>query len=550
MSVRSKRNIITSNDPLYMLRWRFALVLAIIGIVASIGGIIAQFVALEGRVTVVGMIGPAILLFLSLVVVILLRRESLAPASLILISGYSISLLLVSELGVLLLIGVLILISGATLGNRFIYILSNVIVFGRYGYDLLLIVQENQLTPTDEGSLLTIIISSLVIVSVTTRYFVSVANETARSAARTAELLRATADIGQITSRYLNRNELFEHSVELIRDRFAFYHVQIFLVDEQREYASLIASTGEVGERLISRGHRLRVGSQSVIGRVTQVGEPVVSLDTDTDNIHTVNELLPNTRSELALPIFEADRIIGALDVQSTQRNAFSGDDVQALQAMANQLSTSIRNAKLFEAQEHSVRENKRLFLEAETNLREIQRLNNQLVKNAWENYLSGNEEAGAVTLQDGDMSANAEWTPVMREAQRRHRPVTRKEGEQRITSVPVVLRGQVLGAIEVVTDDVREADKMEIVQAVAQRLVTNLDNIRLYEEAQAATEQEQRINSIVTNYQSAATVEDMLQITLKELSETLNADTGTIRMGLAHTHTPGTSSNGSSSHD
>ncbi|MBC7871720.1 MAG: GAF domain-containing protein, partial [Chitinophagaceae bacterium] len=157
---------------------------------------------------------------------------------------------------------------------------------------------------------------------------------------RSSELLRASAEIAQITSNTLDLKALFSEAVELIRDRFDYYHVQIFLLDDARESAVLVASTGEVGQQLMVRGHKLAVGSQSVIGRVTQTGEPVTARDTDHDEVHARNELLPNTRAELALPILDGERIIGALDVQSIRRDAFNDTDLQALQVMSNQLAT------------------------------------------------------------------------------------------------------------------------------------------------------------------------------------------------------------------
>jgi GAF domain-containing protein len=97
-----------------------------------------------------------------------------------------------------------------------------------------------------------------------------------------------------------------------------------------------------------------------------------------------------------------------------------------------------------------------------------------------------------------------------------------------------VVLRGEVIGAIEVEPgDSAAQSDTVEMVQAIAQRLASSLDNARLYEEAQVATAQEQRINQIVTQYQAATTVDDLLRITLTELSEALGAQRGAIRLGM-----------------
>lgn len=365
-------------------------------------------------------------------------------------------------------------------------------------------------------------------------YLASMLDEMVKRARRNADLLTATAEVGQITAKILDLDELFTRAVELIRDRFAYYHVQIFMVDDKRTVARLVASTGDIGLSMIESEHQIRVGSRSVIGRVTQVGEPFIIHDTRNDPTFIKNDLLPATCSELALPILDGDRIIGALDVQSTRVNAFKLTDIQALQVMTTQLGTAIRNARLFEAQSSSLQENKRLFFESEANLREIQRLNRQLTRKVWGDYLQSKQTLQGITITKSDMVEEAEWTSDMVQASQRRRPIVNNEATKRTVAVPIALRGEVIGAIEVESSDqTRSDDLIEMVQTVAQRLAISLDNARLFEEAQQGTVQEQRINDIVAQFQTAATVDDLLQITVKELTETLGADAGTIRLGV-----------------
>lgn len=340
---------------------------------------------------------------------------------------------------------------------------------------------------------------------------------------KSTERLQVTTEVGRIASTMLDLDELLKTTVELISESFGYYHVQVFMVDEEREYANLVASTGRVGRDLLNRGHRLAVGSQSVIGRVTQLGDLVIARDTDGDSVHARNELLPSTRSELALPIIEGDQIIGALDVQSVDINAFSANDIQLLKVVAGQLTVAIRNARLFEIQAESVRENKRLFLESEASLREIQRLNRQLTHEVWENYQHGRSTGVVLSRQGGAVEPG--WTEGMVTASQTRRPVVNGT-----ISVPLMLRGAVIGAIEVEPGHTGQ-NAAEIVEAVASRLAINLDNARLFEESQQATAQEQHINMIVGQYQSALSVEELLQITLTELSQSLDAQVGKIRL-------------------
>lgn len=526
-------------DPMQGLRRRSVQILALICILAALGGLTAQL-AVAGQV---GLSGPGIgstslLVLAGAFALVFVNRNRIGLASILLLGVLAIAMWLVNVIGALLVVAVLVIIAGAALTSPGVYILLNAAVFGRLIFEFLVVLSTSGTTPTVEGGILVSIISALVIISTITRYFIDTAENAVRIATRTASLLQGTAEIGQITAGILKLDELFNRAVDMIRDRFAFYHVQIFMIDDDRKYATLVASTGEIGQRLLERKHRLAVGSQSVIGRVTQIGEPVIASDTDDDPHHAANELLPNTRSELALPIIDGDQIIGALDVQSTRRDAFREDDIQALQALTSQLANAIRNVRLFSRQEESVRLNQRLLLEARTNLREIQRLNSQLSGEAWQAYLEQPDANASIRLDEHELNTNVQWTPEMVQAVDLQHPVSRVDDQgNRITAVPITLRGEILGAIEVAETDTRETELIEMVQAVAQNLAVTLDRARLFEEAQEATSQEQRINRIVERYQTAPTVDEMLKITVEELTRTLGAEHSAIRVGMMPGH-------------
>lgn len=373
---------------------------------------------------------------------------------------------------------------------------------------------------------------SLIAAGLTTRYFIYVSQSFIDQSRRSAALLEATAEVGHSLSQYLELDELFRQSVDLIRDRFGFYHVQVFMLDESRTNANLVASTGEAGRRLLMRQHSLGVGSNSVIGMVTGRAEALIAVSGVAGSMHRFNELLPETKAELAVPIMDGDKVIGALDVQSRWTNAFSDGDVRALQSLANLLAGAIRNAQLFQTQAGSVQEQQRLLLDSEANLREIQRLNQQLTRTGWDEYLSNNREFAGVTVANERFSDDLSWSEPLIEATLKQRAVTRQVDNASVVAVPVMLRNEVIGAIEVEpAADVSQAETLEMLEAVAQRLATGLENARLFEESQASTMREQDINRIVSQYQAVTTVEDLLQITLRELSQTLGAERGAIRL-------------------
>lgn len=431
----------------------------------------------------------------------------------------------------LLLPGLLAILAAATLSGRAVYLITNALVIGKQITILADLMSASSTTnPFNySGEFGTLV--AFIIVSASTRYFVTIMERAVRQARRNADLLRATTEIGEFAATMLDLNMLFSRSVELVKERFGFYHVQVFMINGDQ--AELVASTGEVGQRLLANKHRLPVGSNSVIGHVTRYGQAVLARSTDA--VHRANPLLPDTRSELAVPIFEGEKVIGAVDMQSTEPEAFKPEDVEALRSMANLLSAAIRNARLFESQQRSMTEQQRLYLESEASLREIQRLNRQLTKAGWDEFVRRSSRVSGVTLEDEQLVTDSQWSDTLIEAARQRQVITRKaNGKPGVVAVPVVLRGEVIGAIEVEPgDSAAQSDTVEMVQAIAQRLASSLDNARLYEEAQVATAQEQRINQIVTQYQAATTVDDLLRITLTELSEALGAQRGAIRLGM-----------------
>jgi len=165
-----------------------------------------------------------------------------------------------------------------------------------------------------------------------------------------ARQLETSAEVGQTIGQILDLNILLPQVVELIRDRFSYDHVQIFLMDNRNRYAVLQASTGEAGRQLLANSHKLARGSQSVIGQVTKTGKPTIALDTaDANVVHQPNQFLPLTRSEMALPLTVKGQVVGALDVQSNNPNAFSEEDVRVLTTLAGQIAIAIDNANLYE---------------------------------------------------------------------------------------------------------------------------------------------------------------------------------------------------------
>jgi len=191
----------------------------------------------------------------------------------------------------------------------------------------------------------------------------SLAETNHQLSARTRDLerrsvqLQAAAEVSRTAISVRDLDALLAQVTHLIGEQFGFYHTGIFLLDEAEEYAVLQAANSEGGQRMLEKGHRLKVGEQGIVGYVTGTGEPRIVLDVGTDAVHFNNPLLPETHSEMALPLKLGAQVIGALDVQSKQEGAFDEKDATVLQTMADQLATAIENARLLQETQQTVHE-------------------------------------------------------------------------------------------------------------------------------------------------------------------------------------------------
>ena len=180
---------------------------------------------------------------------------------------------------------------------------------------------------------------------------------------RQAKLLAATVRVANNIASILDPQELLQRTVDIICDEFDFYYAGVFLLDEEEEFAVLHAGRGEAGDAMLAAEHKLKVGGNSMIGASVSMREARIALDVGEEAVFFSNPHLPNTRSEMALPLIVRDNVLGAVTVQSVEESAFSDEDITTLQGMANQLAIAIDNAEKYA-------ENEQLLAQAERRAR------------------------------------------------------------------------------------------------------------------------------------------------------------------------------------
>jgi GAF domain-containing protein/HAMP domain-containing protein len=348
---------------------------------------------------------------------------------------------------------------------------------------------------------------------------------------RTRGLL-AAAEVSRATTEMLDMDVLLPQVVNLALDAFRLYYVGLFLLDEEKEYAILRAGTGEAGNMMMQGRHKLGFGSDSMIGQCVATGEPRIALDVGTEATRFVNPFLPDTRSEMALPLRSRGQVIGAMTIQSSREAAFSEADIAVMQTMADQVAVAIDNA--------------RLFSQAQSALDEMQATHQRYLTRAWSDYARVARATDYETLsQDQDSLLRAAEPGILQAAQQRRAMILDANGaeEQGSTLIaPIVLRETVIGALGIQAGDEQRQwseDEIALLEAVAERVALAADNLRLIDETQRRASREQLTREIADSIRSAVTVEGAIQAAIDALGQSLEASTVIARIGKEQSTNP-----------
>jgi GAF domain-containing protein len=332
---------------------------------------------------------------------------------------------------------------------------------------------------------------------------------------RRAAQLKAVTELSESIAQLQDLNEVFPATTRLISERFGFYHVGIFLVDQAHEFAILQAANSEGGKRMLERNHRLRLGV-GVVGFSAQTGQPRIALDVGADAVFFNNPDLPDTRSEVALPMKVRTETIGVLDVQSLEAGAFSSEDLQVLTALANQVSIALENAKL--------------LTEARAALMQVQEVYNEFTRAEWGRTIAQAEQPG-FRYQTGRIEMlekalqNSEVVSAVQRGEVMSNQNNGSTEKRSAVAVPVKLRGEVIGILHIESHDPLkqwQADEVTLVQAVAERAAFAMENARLFQDARRRAAKERLISEATARISGALNIENILQSTAEELERVL----------------------------
>ena len=370
------------------------------------------------------------------------------------------------------------------------------------------------------------------------------------------------AEISRDISSSLELDDILKKAIELIHTRFDFYHAGVFLKDTAGEYVTIREATGEAGAQMKRSGHKLGIGSKSIVGFVAGNGEQLVVNDTTRDATYYPNPLLPETKGEAALPLRVGDRIVGVLDVQSTELYAFSESNLKTLQILADQLAIAVINSELFaETQEHLAQH--RLLHHITTTAASGTTLDEALESavNGLQVTLGGDRVAILLTNREKkrlEVKAAVGYAPNVYELDipldsgitgwaASHKRSLRINNVQEDTryipgsantksemAIPMIYRSEVLGVLNVESEHLNaytETDE-ELLGTLGGSLAAIIANARLLEQIRAQAERERVLFEITDKIRRTTDLQTIITTTVSELTRATGASKVQIKVG------------------
>lgn len=390
--------------------------------------------------------------------------------------------------------------------------------------------------------------------------------------------LATVAEVGTATSTILETDKLLQEVVDLTKERFGFYHTHIYLLEEANDTLVLSAGAGDVGRQMVAEGRSIPLSrEQSLVARAARERRGVTVNDVTQTPDFLPHPLLPNTRSELAVPMIVGDKVIGVLDAQADQAGRFTDADINIQTTLAAQVAVAVQNAQQFaarkQAEEAVVQRAAELatvarvssaaatILDADKLLLEVVNLTKEqfnlyhshiyLLNEAGDTLVlaAGAGEPGRQMVAEGlSIPLDREQSLVARAARDRQGtivndvtqapdflpnpllPDTRSE-----LAVPLIVGERVLGVFDVQSDQVDRftPEDVNIQTTLASQIAVALQNVRAFSQAQRQAERETTLNVIGQKIQSATTVEAVLQIAARELGRALGAPLTIAQLGM-----------------
>jgi GAF domain-containing protein len=340
---------------------------------------------------------------------------------------------------------------------------------------------------------------------------------------RRARYLEVTATVARDATLELDVHEMLVRLLSLVGSQLGFYHAGIFFLEPGGEWLELQAASSKGGQRMLARGHRLRVG-EGIVGYVAQHRRYRLAMDVGEDAVFFNNPDLPETRSEAALPLMARGVVIGVLDVQSTEPEAFSDEDMTALQTLADQVALAISNAQLFQQAQESLEAERRAY--------------GELSRRAWQELLRAQPDLAIVRDKRGvlpvDFQPDKEAEQALQTGRLTMSEDRKGDGKAVGLAVPIRVRGQVIGAIDVhkpAEDGEWTPEQIVLLETLSKQVSDALEGARLYREAQRRAARDRVMAEVTAHMRETLDMDTVLRTAALELEQRLGLYDVTIRL-------------------
>jgi GAF domain-containing protein/HAMP domain-containing protein len=335
--------------------------------------------------------------------------------------------------------------------------------------------------------------------------------ERTRAIEKRISQIQAVVEVSKAVAAQRDLEEILGRTTHLISSRFGFYHIGIFLLDPRSEFAILRAANSSGGEQMLAREHKLRVGAEGIVGTVAGSGEARIALDVGKDAVYFDNPDLPQTRSEMALPLIAGGEVQGVLDVQSVDENAFSEEDIPTLQILADQIATAVQNA--------------RLLRDTQEALFAARRATAEISRQGWQALLKEIDTSGYISLIHGDViQASGDLDASTKQALSNGRYVVSED--QHTINMPVVTRGQTIGMLRLTKPSHTEpwnSDEIADIESFSDQISNALDSARLYNDARRRAVRERTISEMTASIGTSTDIEGILRTAVAELGRQIS---------------------------
>ena len=290
--------------------------------------------------------------------------------------------------------------------------------------------------------------------------------------------------IGRAVTAILEPDELLRRAAHLIALEFEYYYIAFFLLDSTEQWAELKEATGEAGRILRENRHRLDVNGRSAVGKSIRTKIAHVAQDNSNEFIRPDNPLLPYSRSQIVLPLIAGEKVLGALEMQSTKSNAFTQQEVGTFQSMTNEIAIALENSHLFRESQQSL-----------TEMRAMQR-----------QYLQGS------------------WSSLTKEQNLEYSLGDNNQTNTKDLEISLLLRDQTIGMIHLENSSDWTPEQKNLIESITAQATLALENARLVEESQSVAARERLANELIAKIWASTNMESILQTTVRELGRTLEA--------------------------